>query len=102
MAATVTITVRHRLGRDEAMRRVRRRAGELQAEHPLLIRNAHAEWGEAMGLVRLTALGQAFTGHVEVTDRDVTLGIDIPLLAGALSERIETFFRRELRRVLRA
>lgn len=72
------IAVPHRLGKDEARRRVREKSGEI-ADFVPGFASVQTDWPDE-DVMRLTviAMGQELTGQIEVADSEVAFTVDIP------------------------
>jgi Putative polyhydroxyalkanoic acid system protein (PHA_gran_rgn) len=72
------VSVPHRLGRQEAMRRLDRGIGRLQPELGILLSGLHYHWqGDTLNFIA-SAMWQRITGRIEVLDDAVRVEIDLP------------------------
>jgi hypothetical protein len=79
MQEPVIITIAHRLGRAEAMRRIKSGLAGATANFPVLKVEKEIWQGDRLTF-RMQALGQAASGHIDVAEDHVTLDITLPWL----------------------
>lgn len=95
MSRPVVVTIPHRLGKQEAVRR-------LQAGFS----NVHSTFGESFVVVkdewagdhldfRASVLGQATTGTVEVADDHVRLEVQLPWVLSLLADKAKALVQRQ-------
>jgi hypothetical protein len=75
----LVITLAHRLGKDEAQRRIRPALGSASRHFPVLQVDEETWSGDSMTF-RVRALGQAASGSVVVADDHVRLTVTLPWL----------------------
>ena len=79
MSAPLIVSIPHRLGREEATRRLK--IGLVRAASSIPILQVDEERWEGDRLVfRVRALGQTASGHVDVADDHVRLEVTLPWL----------------------
>ena len=85
MSAPLVVSIPHRLGREEASRRLK--AGLTRAALSLPVLKVDEErWeGERM-IFRVRALGQAAAGHLDVAEDHVRLEVTLPWLLQRFAE----------------
>ena len=97
---TITVTIPHRLTQAEARARLQKGIADLKAQHAQAIAQVDERWeGERMSF-RLTAMGQAITGRVEVQPSAVKLDVDLPWLIAMLADKIRPRIESEGRKML--
>ena len=79
MAAPLVVSIPHRLGREEARRRLRHGLTRAAASLPVLKVDEEKWVGDRM-VFRVRALGQAAAGHVDVEDDHVLVEVTLPWL----------------------
>ncbi len=85
MSAPLVVSIPHRLGRDEAVRRLR--SGLARAASSVNILKVDEEsWEGDRMTFRVRALGQAAHGHVDVADDHVRLEVMLPWLLQRFAE----------------
>jgi Putative polyhydroxyalkanoic acid system protein (PHA_gran_rgn) len=92
MPAPLVVSIPHRLGREEAMRRLK--AGLTRAATSVPILNVDEErWEDNRMIFRVRALGQAASGHVDVADDHVRVEVTLPPLLQRFAEMAQTAIR---------
>jgi Putative polyhydroxyalkanoic acid system protein (PHA_gran_rgn) len=85
MPAPLVVSIPHRLGREEAVRRLKGGLTRAAASVPML--NVDEErWQDDRMIFRVRALGQAASGHVDVEDDHVRLEVTLPWLLQRFAE----------------
>ncbi len=79
MAAPLIVSIPHRLGRDEATRRLKAGLTRAAASIPVL-KVDEETWQDNRMIFRVRALGQAASGHLDVADDHVLLEVTLPWL----------------------
>ena len=79
MSAPLVVSIPHRLGREEATRRLK--AGLTRAASSIPVLKVDEErWEQDRMIFRVRALGQAAAGHVDVEDDHVRVEVMLPWL----------------------
>jgi hypothetical protein len=85
MSAPLVVSIPHRLGREEAIRRLK--AGLTRAASSVPVLKVDEErWEENRMIFRVRALGQAASGHLDVADDHVRLEVTLPWLLQRFAE----------------
>jgi len=95
MAETVSVTIPHRLTKDEARRRLEE--GFERVTHQMTGRAAsvHQQWdGDRMNF-SAGLVGQSITGRIVVRDHEVDLDIDLPWLLASVANVFKGRLARE-------
>jgi hypothetical protein len=89
----ITVTVSHRLGRDEAKRRIERGLGAIRTEISPYVKSVEYDWEGYRLNFRIGALMQRITGRIEVYEEFVRIELGLPrllhLFAKTIAGRIE-------------
>ncbi len=85
MSAPLVVSIPHRLGRDEAVRRLRSGLTRAASSVPVL-KVAEERWEDNRMVFRVRALGQAASGHLDVADDHVRLEVTLPWLLQRFAE----------------
>jgi hypothetical protein len=85
MSAPLVVSIPHRLGREEAGRRLKHGLTRAAASVPVL-RVDEERWDGDRMIFRVRALGQAATGHVDVQDDHVRVEVTLPWLLQRFAE----------------
>jgi hypothetical protein len=92
MSAPLVVSIPHKLGREEAMRRLKGGLARAAASVPVL--SVDEERWEANRMVfRIRALGQAASGQVDVADDHVRLEVWLPWLLQRFAQRAQLAIR---------
>lgn len=79
MSAPLVVSIPHRLGRDEATRRLKTGLSRAAINLPVLKVEEEIWQGDRM-MFRVRALGQVAAGHVDIADDHVMLEVRLPWL----------------------
>lgn len=85
MSAPLIVSIPHRLGRDEARRRLQSGLSRATAHVPVLSVDEERWDGDRMNF-RVRALGQAASGIVDVADDHIRLEVTLPWLLQRFAE----------------
>jgi hypothetical protein len=85
MSAPLVVSIPHRLGREEATRRLK--VGLTRAASSIPVLKVDEErWQDNQMFFRVRALGQAASGHIDVADDHVRLEVVLPWLLQRFAE----------------
>ena len=89
----ITVTISHRLGRDEAKRRIERALAAIRREIAPFAKSIEYAWHEYRLGFGLTVLTQRISGRIDVYDDSVRIEFALPrllhLLARPIASRIQ-------------
>jgi hypothetical protein len=85
MSAPLVVSIPHRLGREEARRRLKTGLTRAATSMPLL-KVEEERWDGDRMIFRVRALGQAAGGHVDVEDDHVRIEVTLPWLLQRFAE----------------
>ena len=85
MPAPLIVSIPHRLGREEATRRLKAGLTRAATSVPVLTVDEERWEGDRM-VFRVRALGQAASGHLDVADDHVRLEVTLPWLLQRFAE----------------
>jgi hypothetical protein len=92
MSAPLVVSIPHRLGREEAARRLK--AGLTRAASSIPVLQVDEErWDGDRMMFRVRALGQAASGHLDVADDHVRLEVTLPWLLQRFAEVAQVAIR---------
>jgi Putative polyhydroxyalkanoic acid system protein (PHA_gran_rgn) len=80
MSEPLVVMIPHRLGKDEAARRIKAGLGRAEAEFARLVNFEHQEWEGDRLSFRVSALGQRAQGFLDVYEGAVRLEVTLPWL----------------------
>jgi hypothetical protein len=92
MSAPLVVSIPHRLGREEATRRLKAGLTRAASSVPVL-RVDEERWEQDRLIFRVRALGQAASGHLDVADDHVRLEVTLPWLLQRFAEAAQTAIR---------
>jgi hypothetical protein len=84
----ITATISHRLGRDEAKRRLENGLSAIRAEVGAYVRSLDYSWDGYTLSFRVSALMQTITGRIEVYEEFVRVELGLPALLHLAAKRI--------------
>ena len=90
----------HRLGTDEAERRLKAKLNLVRASYGRQLDNLHEEWKDHILTFAFKVLGIKVAGTVTVEDSEERLAVDVPFAVAILRSAIEKRIRAELDPVL--
>jgi hypothetical protein len=92
MSAPLVVSIPHRLGREEATRRLKTGLTRAASSVPAL-KVDEERWQDNRMIFRLRALGQAASGHVDVADDHVLVEVTLPFLLQKFAEMAQVAIR---------
>ena len=92
MSAPLVVSIPHRLGREEATRRLKGGLSRAAANVPVLAVEEERWDGDHMNF-RVRALGQAAVGHIDVADDHVRLEVMLPWLLQRFAQAAQAVIR---------
>jgi hypothetical protein len=92
MSAPLVVSIPHSLGREEAMRRLKTGLSRATASVPVLSVDEE-RWEDNRMIFRVSALGQAATGHVDVAEDHVRVEVVLPWLLQRFAEVAQAAIR---------
>ena len=95
MSKPLVVTIPHRLGRDEAVRRLKSGVRGAQEKFRQFFTLQEETWTDNRLRFRLTALAQSASGTIDVLDDHVRLEVVLPWLLAKVAETIKPLIRKE-------
>lgn len=93
MSAPLVVSIPHRLGREEAVRRLKTGLGRAAASIPVMQVEEERWTGDSMAF-RIRALGQVATGQVDVADDHVEVQVVLPWLLQRFAEMAQATIKK--------
>ena len=93
MSAPLVVSIPHRLGREEAVRRLKTGLGRAAARIPVM-QVEEERWSGDNLAFRIRALGQIATGQVDVADDHVKVQVVLPWLLQRFAEMAQAAIRK--------
>jgi hypothetical protein len=88
MSQPLLVSIPHRLGRQEATRRLKTGLGNARANYAQWLTIEDEAWNGDSVQFRVRALGQAAAGKVDVFDDHVQLEVTLPWLLAKFAEKL--------------
>jgi Putative polyhydroxyalkanoic acid system protein (PHA_gran_rgn) len=95
MSKPFVVSIPHRLGKDEALRRLKSGLGAAQANYKHLFTVQEETWTGDRLQFRISALAQTVSGTIDVAEDQVHLQVFLPRLLSKLAEAIQPLVRKE-------
>lgn len=95
MSKPVVVSVPHRLGREEAVRRIKAGFERAGSQFGGLLAISEQTWAGDRLSFRASALGQQASGTVDVLDQEVVIAVSLPWLLSKIAEKLVPAIRRE-------
>ena len=95
MSAPLVVLLPHRLGKEEALRRLKNGLGSVRANFGHLLSVDEETWNGDHLTFRVRSLGQSAAGTIEVFEEQVRLEVTLPWLLAKLTERLVPAIRKE-------
>ena len=95
MSKPLVVSIPHRLGKEEAIRRLKSGLAEVRAKYSQLFAISEEAWTQDRLQFRIAALGQTVSGTIDVAEDSVRLEIFLPWLLAKLAESLQPLIRRE-------
>jgi hypothetical protein len=97
---TVTVIVGHRLGKDEAVRRLKEGFASTKGHLGAMIAIEQETWQGDTLRFHMRALGQIAAGTIEVLDDALRIEVSLPWLLAKAAKRLLPMLRKETTRLL--
>jgi Putative polyhydroxyalkanoic acid system protein (PHA_gran_rgn) len=95
MSKPLVVSIPHRLGKQEALRRLKTGLEGVGASFGHLFSIQEAVWTDDHFQFRVSALAQVVDGSIDVAEDHVRLELFLPWLLAKLAEKIQPLIRRE-------
>lgn len=95
MSKPVVVTVPHRLGREEAVRRLKSGFERAGSQFAGILSISQQDWQGDRLTFNAAALGQHAAGTVDVMEDSVRIEVTLPWLLAKIAEKIAPAIRRE-------
>jgi hypothetical protein len=89
------VSIPHRLGKDEAVRRLKSGLEKARTSYSSIITVDEEAWTGDRLVLRVRALGQSASGIIDVLDDCVRLEVTLPWLLAKFAERVVPTIRKE-------
>ena len=89
MPEPLIVTIPHRLGKDEAVRRIKDGLGRAKSEFAALLTIEDESWSGDRLTFRASALGQRASGTIDVGEAAVRLEVTLPWLLARFAQAVQ-------------
>jgi Putative polyhydroxyalkanoic acid system protein (PHA_gran_rgn) len=89
MSEPLIVTIPHRLGKDEALRRIKDGLGRAHSEFARLLTIENETWDNDRLTFRVKALGQRASGTIDVYEGAVRLEVTLPWLLARFAHAVQ-------------
>jgi hypothetical protein len=95
MSDPVTVSVPHKLGREEALRRLKTGLGRANGQFGALISIDRQDWSGDTLQFQMRALGQSAAGTITVFEDNLRIEVKLPWLLAMAAEKILPTMRKQ-------
>jgi hypothetical protein len=95
MSKPLIVSIPHRLGAEEAARRIRSGLATARANYSAFLTIEEETWAGQRLDFRITAVGQHASGTIDVADDHVRLEVMLPWLLALIAEKFTPAVRKE-------
>ena len=95
MSKPVVVFVPHRLGREEAARRIKAGFARAGSQFGGILNVSEQAWSGDRLTFQASALGQQAAGSIDVMDAEVRIEVTLPWLLAKIAEKLAPAIRRE-------
>jgi len=94
------VSIPHKLGKEEATRRMKAGLGSVKSQYGQLLQVNEEIWSGDRLAFRITALKQQASGTIDVADDHVRLEVTLPWLLAGLAHGAQAMIRERANRML--
>ena len=95
MSKPFIVSIPHQLGKDEAVRRLKSGLGGVRANYGHVFSIDQEVWTGDTLQFRVSAIGQAVSGTIDVAEDHVILQVYLPWLLAKIAEAVQPLIRKE-------
>jgi hypothetical protein len=95
MSKPLLVSIPHRLGKDEAVRRLKSGLGSVRTSFGHFLAVEQEIWTGDRLQFQVSALGQAASGTIDVADNHVRLEVTLPWLLARLAEKFQPVIQKQ-------
>ena len=95
MSKPLIVSIPHRLGREEALRRIQSGIATARTNYSSFLAIHEETWAGDRLAFNLSALGQSASGLIDVADDHVRLEVTLPWLLAKFAEKLTPAIRKE-------
>jgi putative polyhydroxyalkanoate system protein len=95
MRETISVSIPHHLGKDEALRRIRDGVTDARTKFASVLTVQQADWSGDTLSFQVSAVAQQVGGTIEVLDNSVKLDVELPWILAKLAKVIAPAIQKE-------
>jgi hypothetical protein len=95
MSKPLVVSIPHRLGKDEAVRRLKSGLSNARTSFGHVLSIQEEIWSGDHLAFRIGAIGQVASGSIDVFDEHVRLEVALPWLLAKIADAVQPLIRRE-------
>jgi hypothetical protein len=95
LSKPLIVSIPHRLGREEATRRIKSGLGAARSDYSTFVTIHEETWAGDRLAINITALGQNAHGFIDVAEDHVRLEVTLPWLLAKIAEKLTPAIRKE-------
>jgi len=95
MRETITVSIPHKLGKDEALRRIRDGVEDARTKFASILSIQQADWNGDTLAFRVSAVAQQVAGTIQVAESHVKLDVELPWLLAKVAKVIVPAVQKE-------
>lgn len=95
MSKPLIVSIPHRLGKEEALRRMKAGFGSVRTDYGHVLTVQQEVWTGDRLQFSISAIGQVAGGTIDVADDHVRLEVTLPWLLAAVAEKFAPLIRKE-------
>ncbi len=95
MSKPLLVSIPHRLGREEAVRRLKTGIAAARSRYSALLTIGDETWDGNRLTFQVSAVGQHASGCIDVGEDEVRLEVTLPWLLARLAEKVTPAIRKE-------
>lgn len=95
MSKPLVVSIPHRLGKDEAVRRLKSGLSNARTSFGHVLSIQEETWSGDHLAFRISAIGQVASGSIDVFDDNVRLEVTLPWLLAKIADAVQPLIRRE-------
>lgn len=100
MSESITVTIPHRLGKEEALRRMKAGFARIRERLGALIAIDQETWDGNTVQFQMRGMGQTASGRIIVLDNNVQVDVTLPWLLARLAQTLLPALRKETAKLL--
>ena len=95
MAEPLVVSIPHRLGKDEALRRLKSGLERARAEFGHMVAIEREEWSDSRLSLDLKAMSQSISGIVDVAEEAVRIEVTLPWLLARMASSAQAMIQKQ-------